>query len=228
MKALFLTLFIIDAALHLAACLPLPRQRHTLRCVTKVLLIPLLAGCYWFFAAAPSRVILFALACGWLGDVLLIFSGKTAFFAAGLAAFAAGHILYIVYFLGHLGVRPSLLLCAIAVLVYTGLIVLSIYMQAQYFPPVLAVPCCGYAALISLMSLSALLFAASNAGAAPVFVCIGSVLFMLSDSVLSFVTFRKSFALGNFSVMITYILAQIYCVWLRGVRRRVNHWNWPF
>ncbi len=208
MKALFLILFLMDAALHLMACLPLPRPRWALVRVTKALLIPLLIGCYCFYAGVPSPLIVLALCFGFLGDMLLLFPGKLGFFAAGLCAFAAGHVCYTAYFLGHLGGRPPLALVAIALLVYAGLILLSIYLQARYFPAALAIPCCAYMALISLMSLSALLFAVTNGGAAPVFVCVGSVLFMVSDSILSDETFHRARPLGSFAVMSTYILAQ--------------------
>jgi uncharacterized membrane protein YhhN len=63
--------------------------------VVKPLLMPLLAA----HAATRGgpRLLVMALLCGWAGDTLLLFEADPAFLA-GMAAFAVGHVCYLVLF----------------------------------------------------------------------------------------------------------------------------------
>lgn len=206
MRYVFFVLFGILAAAHLFFCVP--PVRHTLRKYTKPLLVPLLIGCYVTASAAPSLLVVLALAFGCAGDVLLLFPERPLFLKLGGAAFAAGHILYVVTFLSHLGGKPPFWLLAAAVAAYAAVIavVLSILMPA--LPADMRVYSCIYTGLISLMSLSALLLAVTRAGVAPKFVFAGSLLFIVSDTLLSNVTFKKRFPWAYFSVILPYIAAQ--------------------
>lgn len=57
-------------------------------------------------ATGYGRLVLAALALGWLGDVLLIPKGARGAFAAGLASFLAGHLVFAAAFAAR-GVAPA-------------------------------------------------------------------------------------------------------------------------
>ncbi|MBA4859819.1 lysoplasmalogenase [Streptomyces sp. PSKA54] len=63
--------------------------------VVKPLLMPLLAA--HAAAGGGPRLLVGALLCGWAGDTLLLFEAEPAFLA-GMAAFAVGHVCYLVLF----------------------------------------------------------------------------------------------------------------------------------
>lgn len=206
MKILLLILFIADVLVHLYACLPPMRQ--TLRRVTKLLLMPLLAGCYAYWTGSFSVLIVVALLFGFIGDAFLMFPKKENFFLFGLCAFAAGHVCYVITLLSRINGRPQMWIVALAVAAYAVTIVLMLRYLLPSLPDQLVIPCCAYMVLICFMSLSALVYALSNAGVAPIVAFAGSLLFLLSDAILSTVTFKRDLAFGTFAVQSTYIAAQ--------------------
>lgn len=206
MKILFLILLIADALTHLFFCLP-PAQSK-LRKVTKLLLMPLLAVCYTYFAADFTPLVPVALLFGFIGDALLLYPDREKFFFAGLSAFGIGHVLYIIVFLGRIGVRPPLWIVAVAIVLYALGIVLMLRYLLPSLSEFLVIPCCVYMVLLSFMSLSAFVFALGSAGAAPTVVFIGSLLFLVSDGVLAVATFQRKMAYAPLLIMSTYIAAQ--------------------
>ncbi len=206
MRYVFLVLFGILAAAHLFSCVP--PVHYALRKYTKPLLLPLLIGCYVTASAAPSLLVVLALALGCAGDVFLLFPERPLFFKLGMASFAIGHVLYIATFLTHLGGKPPFWLLAAAVAAYAAAIAVVLSLLMPALPADMRVYLCVYIGLISLMSLSALLLAVTRAGVAPKFVFAGSLLFVVSDTILSNVTFKKSYLWAYFFVMLPYVAAQ--------------------
>ncbi|MEG1523509.1 MAG: lysoplasmalogenase [Clostridia bacterium] len=206
MKLLFFALFLMDCALHLYACWP--PEKHKLRRISKCLLMPLLA-CWYFFAAQAFSPLVFAgILCGFLGDAFLIVPEKSWTFICGLASFSAGHICYIGYMLGQLNMPPNLLLVILSSFVYLFGIACTMKSLWPTLPKLMFAPCLFYMLLISFMSLCALLFAIEQGTFTASLVFIGSLLFVVSDSILSYVTFRKRISYRYVIVMGTYILAQ--------------------
>lgn len=206
MRYVFFVLFGILTVVHLFSCVP--PVRHTLRKYTKPLLMPLLIGCYVAASLAPSLLVVLALALGCAGDILLLFSERPLFFKLGMTSFSVGHILYVVTFLSHLGGKPPFWLLAVAVAAYAAAIAVVLSLLTPTLPADMRVYLCVYIGLISLMSLSALLLAVTRAGVAPKFVFAGSLFFLVSDMILSDVTFKKSFPWAYFFVMLPYVAAQ--------------------
>lgn len=206
MRYVFFVLFGGLAVAHLFFCVPPVRQ--PLRKYTKPLLTPLLIGCYVTASLAPSLLVVLALAFGCAGDVLLLFPERPLLFKLGMASFAVGHILYIVTFLSHLGGKPPFWLLAAAVAAYAVAIAVVLSLLAPALPADMRIFTCAYIGLISLMSLTALLLAITRAGVAPKFVFAGSLFFLVSDTILSNVTFKKSYPWAYFFVMLPYVAAQ--------------------
>lgn len=89
---LLLTLFGLATVVDLGSLAVGADTGHLL---TKPLLMPLLAV-YAALRGAP-RLLIAAVLCGWAGDTLLLSDADPAFLA-GMAAFAAGHVCYLVLF----------------------------------------------------------------------------------------------------------------------------------
>lgn len=203
-----LFLFLIAAGAQLFACIPPMRAR--LRYATKLLLMPLLA-LWLLFAMNPTpHAITLGLLCGFLGDLLLLAAAKKSFFfVVGSSFFAAGHVLYAIYFLTHLGAAPSSVLIAFGALLYALYIALLLRrLRKGDIGGKMQVLAASYLAVISFMSLCAFLFAVTNGSIWHWMVFAASLLFLFSDSVLAYDKYYKKLKFRYLIVMSTYILAQ--------------------
>lgn len=191
---------------HLAAC-GLGKSR--LRYSTKLLLMPLVAALYCALADRPAPAVLAAMFCGWVGDFLMIYKHKDAFLAAGMAAFGVGHILYV----AHIGViaaaaEPRLFTALAATLVPGAVAIVIFAVLRRRIPKQLRLPGLLYGLLLA--SLGSAAFIALRAGApGGAYLLAGGCLFLCSDGILSFETFRDGDSnAADVAVMLTYIAAQ--------------------
>lgn len=191
---------------HLAAC-GLGKSR--LRYSTKLLLMPLVAALYCALAGRPAPAVLAAMFCGWAGDFFMIYKHKDAFLAAGMAAFGVGHILYV----AHIGViaaaaEPRLFTALAATLVPGAVAIVIFAVLRRRIPKQLRLPGLLYGLLLA--SLGSAAFIALRAGApGGAYLLAGGCLFLCSDGILSFETFRDGDSnAADVAVMLTYIAAQ--------------------
>ena len=191
---------------HLAAC-GLGKSR--LRYFTKLLLMPLVAALYCALADRPAPAVLAAMFCGWVGDFFMIYKHKDAFLAAGMAAFGVGHILYV----AHIGViaaaaEPRLFTALAATLVPGAVAIVIFAVLRRRIPKQLRLPGLLYGLLLA--SLGSAAFIALRAGApGGAYLLGGGCLFLCSDGILSFETFRDGDSnAADVAVMLTYIAAQ--------------------
>ena len=191
---------------HLAAC-GLGKSR--LRYFTKLLLMPLVAALYCALADRPAPAVLAAMFCGWAGDFFMIYKHKDVFLAAGMAAFGVGHILYV----AHIGViaaaaEPRLFTALAATLVPGAVAVVIFAVLRRRIPKQLRLPGLLYGLLLA--SLGSAAFIALRAGApGGAYLLAGGCLFLCSDGILSFETFRDGDSnAADVAVMLTYIAAQ--------------------
>ncbi|MDD4138866.1 MAG: lysoplasmalogenase [Eubacteriales bacterium] len=200
----WLMLFLVDLSLNLFVA------SH--RALTKCLLLPLLAAYYVAAAGQPAPLVLLALAASWLGDCLLEMKGKPFSFAAGLLAFLAAHILYTAVFLleVHLPDRPGLLipLLLLPYIVYILLFYRSMRAHMGRNKQLILL----YGIAISVMSLAALLRAWPPAPPIHGLTFLGSVCFIISDSILAVNLFRGHTRYDSFWIMATYACAQLLIV----------------
>jgi len=158
-----------------------------------------------------KHLIIAALFFSWLGDVLLLLDKQyKTLFIYGLTAFLTAHICYILYFLkirtiNRAGKIPNKLIFA-SIAVYT------ISLFAYLAPNVenLLIPVAFYALVISTMlavSMTAFDFAKQNYGKLAV---AGTLLFVVSDSILAINRFAAPFAFAPVFIMLTYGLAQFF------------------
>lgn len=204
-------LYGVACALNLFGCTPPERRR--LRIISKCFLMPLLALCYLLLARIVSPLVVLALFFGFAGDVLLLFSERKSMFAGGLAAFALGHVCYVLYLMRLIGTPPAWWLAALLALPYVLLILLIMRALKPHLPRGFLPPCLGYMILLGFMSYCALLVCLSRFSLYAALAFIGSLFFIASDTVLAANNFGlRQYRRRNLIVMASYLLAQTLLV----------------
>jgi uncharacterized membrane protein YhhN len=212
MKKIFVAIFFLVAIIHLLASV-LPNE--TIAAVTKPMLMITL-GLYYFFSASDHRsfavagAIVFSLA----GDVLLL---DQTYFIPGLVAFLLAHVFYIFAYRQHEDEEDSddvtlrgiqrIRLAFPIVLAGTGLVVILYRNLGDFKVPVML-----YALVITVMVLKALFRYGRTNTRSFSMVLTGAILFMISDSLIAINKFLLPLSHGQFSVMLTYILAQFLII----------------
>lgn len=209
MQILMLLLFLLASGIHLYASWPPVKSK--LRAVTKCFLIPLLVAWYLLSNPEPSKYIVAGLLLGFVGDVFLLFPHRTITFGIGLFSFAAGHVIYGLYYIQFLSSLTPLMtsLVIIVAIVYLIFIITLFRLLVPRMPKFFIAPVLFYMGVLSFMSFSAFLAYVSTNSPMLLVAYIGTILFIISDTALSFDTFRKRFATRHLVVMSTYIPAQL-------------------
>ncbi len=188
---LFLATFAVLAVLDWVA---VARQWRSVEYVAKPGALLALLG-YAITGKGASAWLLAALACSLLGDVLLMLPRDL--FIAGLLAFFAAHLAYVVAIPGALASR---LVWFAVVLVATAPI--STRLLRAVSNVALRGGVAAYMVVIAAMVSSAL---ASGIGSAAA----GALFFLASDTLLAWNRFVGPFAGARVAIMVTYHLAQL-------------------
>ncbi len=132
-----------------------------------------------------------------IGDGVIAFS-----FVAGLGAFLLGHIFYVTGFLRMFSQNNGRITAILPIAFY------SFFIGRQVIDSLLVegneglvIPVIAYMLVISLMAYSAIMTGNKWAAA-------GSILFVISDSILSWNMFVSAISYGDFFIMATYYSAQ--------------------
>jgi len=219
--------FFIIAIIHIYAC---NKDKDRLQHKTKIFLMPLLiltVILYTIFKLHSFTLEIFllidALFFGWIGDIFLLeknLSQKK--FKKGLVCFLSGHILYIIilfriYDFSYTSYIPTILIF----LLYS--IVIFFIFSKSFFPKgVIRYLIIIYAIILCLNSCTSLIlivtyFTKKNSfnlykNYSYIFKLFtlfgGGLLFAISDTMLSFITFNRRFKHADTLVMTTYTLAQ--------------------
>ena len=223
--------FFAAALFHLISCLA-GKERYA--DISKVVLMPLLiAGIAAFYLTrfktdgtteiplVPVILICAALAAGNAGDILLLGDVKPSTMIKGLCAFLAGHVLYIAVLSIFVPFRaPSFLFVLVAAVLYAAALFLS-WIAVKKPRGVIGAGVVLYGGILAAFSILVLLRLAGFAYAQDAQNLIGSLsklyagtlLFLVSDSILSHTIFIKPFFQSRFVVMCTYISAQFCIAW---------------
>ncbi|HET9029015.1 MAG TPA: lysoplasmalogenase [Candidatus Aquilonibacter sp.] len=200
-----IVLAVLGAALDLLAA---ALGWHDLRIITKPLPALILALAAWHAGGRPCRILGLGLIFAAVGDELLLRTGS-AFFMAGMAAFALMQISYMLAFLGQ-GARwnPTSRLRAAAASAYG---IAYILLLTRLLPHA-----AGFGAPLVVYGFLLILMASFAAQLSPA-VAIGGLCFVVSDLTLASAKFLPSFPLAprltELVVMGTYFAAQILIAW---------------
>ena len=122
-----------------------------------------------------GRLVLLALCLCWLGDVLLLATGQSRRFLAGIGAFLAGHVAYSIAF-ARLPLDAVWIAAAVVGMGLFGVAVLRWLMPG--LSPRFRRPVVVYVIAIGIM---VVLAAGATGGGAPVLIVVAAVVFALSD-----------------------------------------------
>lgn len=178
---------------------------------SKPFLLPLLAVVYGIAVTDINIYIIMAILFGFLGDFLLMFEGDK-FFIGGLLSFLLGHIFYaIVFITGIYHIQSLSLINYLFIIPYIiyGIFIFSILKKYLFNMKKFVVV---YIFALIIMSFSSLLYALVSKSLICWVPFMGSLFFILSDSILSIKVFRKEINKGDFWVGITYVIAQALIV----------------
>lgn len=209
------TFFKIYIAFSILYLIVLFTGHENLDLYLKPALVPLLGFGVYFHRKFPSRnILLSALLFSWIGDVILLFADiAEIYFILGLLSFLIAHLSYCVLFnkqiIGEIQINK--------ILFAVGSLLIAFYLTAMILVLIprlgeLKIPVIIYAAVISTM----LLFAFNGyliwkkPGALYIF--LGAVAFVASDSILAFDKFYAPIQKSSFFIMLTYLVAQYLIV----------------
>ena len=171
----------------------------------KGLLMPVIMVLYTFLFKEFRILQMLAMIAGWLGDLFLLRDEKP-YFIAGCLSFMAGHILYGILYVQEIDLslmpRPLLLSGAVYML-YAALVYRRL---KSYIPSDFKGYALFYMFFITLMSFTALMRLGSVPQGSWLLIWIGSLVFMVSDTLVAFEKFVNPDLKG---VMETYVPAQL-------------------
>jgi uncharacterized membrane protein YhhN len=202
--SLWLSIIVIalSAAFAVAGAYQKSRFTHyAFKPLTMVLIISLA----WERATGASQVygylVLAGLCFGLFGDVLLMLPANKL--RQGLAAFMAGHILYVIAFAWGTKAFP---LSALAALVAWGA---AVFLMLHPGLGRLSLPVTAYIAAAVLMAWLAICRYLTLRDPKSLLALAGGLLFLFSDSVNGFKRFRKPFRVAEVLVLAPYFAAQL-------------------
>lgn len=183
------------------------------RILSKTVLMPILILYYIFSSQNIIFTIIIALFMSFLGDTFLLFENKKTFFKLGLFSFLLSHVFYLLTFL----TTSCFLKERIPFYIFIFLIpyfLYGLYFYKSLFPEIEEVKreILLYIIVIILMSFFTIprfyILPLKNS----LLVFIGSILFIISDSLLSLQIFKGKIKKNSILIMLTYGMAQFLIV----------------
>lgn len=175
-----------------------------LQTIFKPAIIPSLIALYYFSSEKKNNWYLIALVFSFLGDVLLM--DKDNLFLYGIAAFLLTQILYIFIIVRQMQ-RPSNFHKYLYAFLFVNYVVYLMTLLkpnlGDFYYPVLV-----YGIAISIFGLVATLNYVSKRTRPALYLMLGAMLFIASDSMIALNKFHFAKAFYPVAIMITYILAQ--------------------
>lgn len=199
-----LIIFLIACGVQLYACW---MELDRLRIITKLTLMPLLLVSYVVAAKTVSPLLVMALVCGGLGDYFLTHEKEPQMFISGLMTFLAGHIFYISVIATKMVWTEAYVYLLIALIVSAAGCLIFNHMMKEKLGEA-RTPAFIYSAVLMILASLSFSLLVSSPSLQNGLLFAGSILFLASDTILSYNIFDKEWKHGNFYVMATYIPAQ--------------------
>lgn len=183
---------------------------HEFRLITKPLLMIALG--FYVHDNLPIKYALplfFILFFAWLGDLFLMFSAPI-FFPLGLGSFLVMQLLYIRHFVKNIRIeRINWRADSWVAVLFLTYVFLFLKMLWPGVGQELKIPVVLYGLALGSMAFFAFIRKSYDQHTSYWMIFLGAIFFVLSDSLLAYNKFVSSFSENSFSVMGTYILAQL-------------------
>lgn len=207
-KVIWLVLFFVLAVLNIIF-----EKNHNRKGIffTKPFLMPFLLTFYLLNAPTPNYLIAIALICGFLGDTFLMFRIELSVLVGSLA-FLIGHAFYILVFLNGFSFIQSIpLWFYLFLLIYLAI---GVLLLKRLMPSMgsMKLPGTVYLVAIFIMSFTSLLRVWDVSVVSFIFPFVGSIFFIISDTMIAFNLFTSSAKDRGTYIMATYIIAQLLIV----------------
>lgn len=217
MPRIILWLYLVVAIVNLVAKI-LPHEE--LERFSKPVLMPLLI--FYVYkesigkTTAKTLLLCLALLFSWLGDVVLLQQGNDIYFMAGIGLFLIAQITYVVVLRKATYQKPTIDIVSLIPFLLYGALLFYVLLPAGDF----TIPIIVYGLVILMMTYSA--YSRKNLTSVESFkwAFIGSILFVLSDTLLAINSFKMELPYAGFFIMLTYIAAQYLLV--KGLLKHVD------
>ena len=202
MSALILGVYALVGLVHEVSAL---RFWEPARKATKAALMPVLLIYYIETANNTLIVAIIAIVFSWLGDIFLIRKEEPKFFRLGLVAFLLSHVFYIVTLaLMTRGFHIPALVVSIAVALVAELLLPKIINPPKAMRGAVIV----YGIVILAMCVYALQYMLSGLSPGSILLFAGSIVFVFSDTLMTYLSFGNKPKYFNAITMLPYIIAQ--------------------
>lgn len=172
-------------------------------------LIFLITGLYYFINFTSDNtfgtLIIIGLIFGLIGDLFLVYINDKKCFVLGLSSFFIGHIFYVIAFL----LKTEIVYYDFFIIGFILIFALSFFKFYKLEFKQLKVPVYAYTFIISIMQTKALSIVFSFELAIMFPILIGSILFVMSDMILAYTTFKKYTHFLSALNLITYYFGQL-------------------
>ncbi|MFY0629331.1 MAG: lysoplasmalogenase [Flavobacteriaceae bacterium] len=179
-------------------------ENQVVEMIAKPLITTSLVIIYLLSVKKPNFWYVSALFFAFWGDVLLMFPDK--FFVLGLASFLLAHVLYITIsskFLAKVSI-PKIVSHSLPFLAILLVLLYIIYPNLGE----LLIPVIIYGVVISVFGVVAFLVYTNEKSTENLWLFLGAIIFIVSDSVLAINKFYESSEVLGITIMVTYIIAQ--------------------
>jgi uncharacterized membrane protein YhhN len=187
---------------------------HKIKLITKPFWIPAITGIYLLLTASVDPLIITALCFGYIGDLLLMRPRKT-WFIAGALSFLVGHLFYISVFIINSG-GPAVFFYhpAASIFMLIPYIIFAVLFKKYIGHNVSSVfyPAAFYLSVLLLMSYSSLLRVWNVPALSFILTFTGSILFIISDSLIGVRKLKAKFKGIGTLIVVTYLAAQILII----------------
>lgn len=167
----------------------------------------------WVMELYPESIakyIFIGLILGAVGDILLnlrfcVKKGSQAVFFAGIAAFLAGHIFYILY--AQRQIQETWLMYLVIGIVLAAVILVFVFTKLKGIKPAFKIFGAVYIGIVSVMAVFAVGCLIEFQTTPRILFALGAILFLVSDVVMVFNTFGKTqrFSLRITNLMLYYV-----------------------
>ncbi len=223
---IFILLFWINALIHVFSII---LDLYFMILITKPLIMPLLAGVYFFKTRdikrrVPVIYLYLAMLFSFFGDVLLMFMDQgEIYFISGLAAFLFAQVFYIItyrhnrYKKSNVPGQAIKMAYSLLALAYTVILWISLFPHLGE----MLLPVTLYTITIFGMVITAIFRYNRTSTLSFYMVFFGAVIFLLSDSIIAINKFMVPVLYERILVISTYMIAQFLII--SGLAEHLNH-----